>query len=282
MACDDDTFGPDALLRQPLKLKHHLLTALYQSARKTEAFSGDPTESTRISSVLFILSFRRGSGKLQEPCLILNKRSGRVKQPGDLCCPGGGISDRTDLFLSRMLLLPGSPLFRWKYWAHWRQGRSAEARALSVLLAAALREGFEEMRLNPLRVEFLGPLPPQQLVMFRRTIYPMACFVSGQRRFFPNWEVEKLVYIPIRTLLDPARYARCCMHSAIPRKAWNDATEKEFPCFTIDGDTLWGATYRITMAFLFLAFGFQPPPMEVLPVIHSILDRNYLTGSRSR
>ena len=46
----------------------------------------------------------------EEPCLILNKRSEKVRQPGDLCFPGGGISLKKDRPLSVLLRLPKSPL----------------------------------------------------------------------------------------------------------------------------------------------------------------------------
>ncbi len=82
--------------------------------------------------------------------------------------------------------------------------------------------------MNPVGVSFLGPLPPQQLAMFQRIIYPMVCWVPRQKRFFPNWEVEKLVYIPLRKLLNPDNYALCRMRSDVPRKAWNGSTKKEW------------------------------------------------------
>ena len=215
-------------------------------------------------------------------CLILNKRSESVRQPGDLCCPGGGISSRTDRFFSNMLRLPGSPLTRWPHWRHWRDKKKSESKPLTILLAGALRESFEEMRMNPAGVSFLGPLPPQQLAMFKRNIYPMVCWVPRQKRFFPNREVEKLIYIPLRKLLDPCNYALCRMRSRVPRKAWNGSTEKDFPCYIHDDtDLLWGATFRITMAFLDIRFGFGHPDPENLPVVHAALGKNYLTGNRS-
>ena len=79
---------------------------------------------------------------------------------------------------------------------------------LRLLLATALREGAEEMRLNPLGVGFQGMLPPEHLVMFNRTIYPMVGWVQRQQRFFPNWEVERIVRIPVRALLVPTDYIR--------------------------------------------------------------------------
>ncbi len=273
----------DALLDNPSELKHHIRGALHEFSREKTIYPENIAHMLKVSSVLFILgSCPSANNFSSEPCLILNKRSEKVRQPGDLCCPGGSISAWTDRFFSKMLRLPGSPLTRWPHWRQWRRGKKPESRPLAVLLAGALREGLEEMRLNPLGVDFLGPLPPQQLAMFRRIIYPMVCWVPRQRKFFPNWEVERLVYIPLRRLLNPSDYAVCRMQSEVPRKAWNDAAVKDFPCFIHDSsETLWGATFRITMAFLDLVFGFRYPGLDNLPVVHGTLARNYLTGHRS-
>ncbi len=228
------------------------------------------------SSVLFLLgpSCRTEESDFS-PCLILNKRSRLVRQPGDLCCPGGSISPRADFYLARLLGLPGSPLARWKYWKSWRKQRPDSAGRLRLLLATSLRESIEEMRLNPLAATFLGPLPPQRLIMFKRVIYPMVGWISSQRRFFPNWEVEKIVRIPIEALLRPDRYGRY-------RVGYGQASGRvirDYPCFTHnegeETELLWGATFRITMTFLETVFGFTPPAPEGLPVVSGKLDRAY-------
>ena len=243
----------------------------------------DPAPDSPVipSSVLFLLgSHAAGEPGRFDPRLILNKRSGRVPQPGDLCCPGGGISPRTDLGLSRLLRLPGSPLARWACWGRFRRRHPESVRPLSLLLATSLRESFEEMRLNPLRVTFLGPMPPEHLVMFRRRIHPMVGWVTGPQRFIPNWEVDRIVRLPLKTLLDPGRYARLR-----PDFAEGGPSPGEFPCFihtSASGETelLWGATYRITVHFLELVFGFHPPHPDGLRVVTRRLGRRYLAGSR--
>jgi hypothetical protein len=153
---------------------------------------------------------------------------------------------------------------------------------LARLLAGALRESYEEMRLNPFRVTFLGPLPSQRLVMFQREIFPMVCWLPRQKRFSLNWEVEKLVYIPLRKLLNPANYLCYRLSSDTPRKSWNHKKERDFPGFLSgnhpESEVLWGATFRITMAFLDIVFGFRHPDLESLPVVHGNLRRDYLTG----
>jgi len=49
-------------------------------------------------------------------CLILNKRSARVRQAGDLCCPGGRVNPRFDFYAARLLGCLG----------RWGAGRAGE------------------------------------------------------------------------------------------------------------------------------------------------------------
>ena len=102
--------------------------------------------------------------------------------------------------------LPGFPMAGWPFWEKMNRQNPKQADILRTLCFTSLRESFEEMRLIPFDVRFLGPLPSQKLVMFKRMIYPMTGWVGHQKRFFPNWEVDKIIYIPLRQLLDPGNY----------------------------------------------------------------------------
>ena len=93
------------------------------------------------SSVLLLLGQCPESSQI---CLILNKRSPIVRQPGDLCFPGGGISLFFDSCLARFFSLPVTSLGRWPYWPDWKQLHPGQARILSILWATGLRESFEE------------------------------------------------------------------------------------------------------------------------------------------
>jgi len=270
-----------------LKDKRALLEQITRKLNKYEpqddSLTGAVIRSPRTSAVLFLLGTQPpGSSSVFEPCLILNKRSKKVKQAGDLCCPGGSISFPLDRCVAGLLGLPGFPLSRWAGWSRWRRRSKKAAGGLAILLAAGLREGLEEMRLNPLGVKFLGPLPPQRLTTFDRVIYPLVGWVFRKQRFVPNWEVEKMVYIPLKKLLDPSNYACCRIRmNAVSKNG--TPPERDMPCF-IHGqagelEQLWGATYRIAMAFIAQVFGFKPPAIENLPVVHNELDENYRTGS---
>ena len=265
------------LLTDMPALQARIGRVLTRECRRSRVCLEIPDGGSKSSAVLFLLGEVGG-----EPCLILNKRSRRVKQPGDLCCPGGSIAPRLDALVGRLLGLPLLPLGSWPPWRGWRRSAPADARRLALLLATSLRESFEEMRLNPLGVRFLGPLPAQRLLLFRRIIYPMAAWVAAGQRFVPNWEVEKIVPIPLRCLLDPGRYVRYRLQISAAVATRFKGRSEDFPCFVFETgegrELLWGVTFRVVMVFLELVFGFRPPDPARLSVVSGRIRRHYLTG----
>jgi len=267
----------DALLQRPSELTQQIGDRLHAHNSREYIFTMEGVEVSAASAVLFLLGRLPGkTNHSEEVCLILNKRSADVRQAGDLCCPGGRVSPRLDAGLAKLLRLPMLPLVRWAFWPDWRKRRSYNVKWLRLLLATGLRESVEEMRLNPFGLKFLGPLPPQHLVMFQRIIFPMVIWVTRQKRFYPNWEVEKIVCIPLRDFFNPAQYARYRLRIESPSTGQYVNT---FPCFRYEKDDeaeiLWGATFRITMVFLNTVFGFSPPDMDSLPEIRGHLSRTY-------
>lgn len=279
--------SPTAKLRSlsgPRDLQRHVVRALSSQCGLRSLFrSEDFHLDVHTSSVLLLLSEQAPrNGGAPEFCVILNKRSKEVKQPGDLCCPGGGVELKSDTRLSKLLALPGSPLTKWPCWKHIRRERPDEARVLSILLAAGIRESWEEMRLNPLGLSFLGPLTSQCLILYRRVIHPMVVWVSRQKKYTLSWEVDRIVTIPLRELLNPYRYAVYRVYVP-PGMEWRFRGKTvDFPCYihTHDGraDLLWGATFRIVTLFLELAFGFALPNPEKLPLAPAILGEDYING----
>jgi 8-oxo-dGTP pyrophosphatase MutT (NUDIX family) len=269
------------LFSDPSALREHVSEALQEKSRGGSGFPDDVLASPGTSSVLFLLSLHCDTSL--EPCVVFNKRSSRVRQPGDLCFPGGRVAPHLDLFLSKLLKSPLSPLVRWRFWADWRDLRREQARRLSLLLATSLRESVEEMRLNPLGVTFLGPMPSEDLSLFQRILYPMVAWINRQKHFLPNWEVEKIVYVPLRELLNPAPYARYRLHFKGAGNRGSEGYIQDFPCFRHQNEkgeeVLWGATYRIVMSFLKTVFGFSAPSMDSLPEIFRTLDERYWNGS---
>jgi hypothetical protein len=102
--------------------------------------------------------------------------------------------------------------------------------------------------------------------------------LSRPQVFKPNWEVEAIVSIPLRHLLDPARYARYRVRFEGNPEA-NERLKQDFMCFRHGERVLWGATYRITTRFLEAVFDFSPPT-ENLPIVKGSLSETYLTGQR--
>jgi hypothetical protein len=274
------------LLEDPASLQSFILESLVERCGCGSLFRSEPHDRVRSSSVMLLLGRQIAEdGADPEICLILNKRSKEVLQGGDLCCPGGTINSRLDSYLARVLWLPGSPLSRWPHWSCLQKHCPDEARLLSRLFATALREGWEEMRLNPLKVRFLGPLSSQCLIVFRRVVHPMVAWISRQKRFNPNWEVEKIVNIPLRSFLDHQNYA-VYQIDVPPHLGWRlPGKDHEFPCFLYrhqnNQEVLWGVTYRIVMSFVEMVFGFGQPDVRDLPRVHGVLEECYVQGRQS-
>ena len=273
------------MLNDTPALVDRIIQVLRERFARQHSYSPDDLDPFGAAGVLLLLSNRsaeqRKPGRL---CLILTKRSHRVRQPGDLCCPGGSVSPHVDPILARFLSMPFGSLGRWKYWRQWKKNQNKMAKRLALFWATGLRESFEEMRLNPFGVRFLGPLTPRTLVMFQRTIFPLVGWIERQRRFFPNWEVEKIVAIPLEELLNPANYAQYRLHLPSGAASESKSMAREYPCFRYqtsnDTELLWGATYRIVTDFLNYIFDFNPPEPHEIPTVTGFLDPKYLTGHK--
>ncbi len=272
-----------SLLDDPASLRAHVLRVLHTHCCDEALFPAHLCRGILSSSVLMLLGMKAlENGHAPEVCVILNKRSQLVPQPGDLCCPGGTVEKTLDPYLARLLMLPGSPLVRWPHWKEFRRREPQTARLVSLLFAAGLRESWEEMRLNPLLTRFLGPLPAQKLLLFKRIIHPMVAWVHKQKRFTLSWEVERLVYIPLRSLLNSERYVRYRLYVPEHLERKFHGKSNDYPCFVhLEGqekELLWGVTYNILTYFLEKVFGFVPPSMDRVPVVPGALDACYMNG----
>lgn len=228
------------------------------------------------ASVLLPIQWEKGSG----PVILLNKRSGSVRQPGDLCCPGGRVDGFIDEVLGALLRIPVLPFPKSAAWHRCVVNLSSGSkRSLTVFWAACLRESWEEMGVLPWKVEFLGVLPLYRLRLFQRQILPMAGWIHGQTRFKPNWEVERILPIRLEDLLTPSNYVAYRIKNH-PRPG-----ENVFPAYLHqerdNKEILWGATYWIVESFLRLSLKFKSPPMESRPIMEGELAPNYLTGAKA-
>jgi 8-oxo-dGTP pyrophosphatase MutT (NUDIX family) len=236
--------------------------------------------------VLLPLYFREG-GKSGEKAagqyvFLLSKRSRSVQQPGDLCAPGGGSHSWLDSFSEKLLhfgLLPGvggpglEPAKRW--------GKETYEKIL-FFLGNALRESWEELRLSPFNLEFLGPLPTYCLQSRRWIIFPLVGRVKHSWRPKLSWEVEKIVSIPLESFFHPENYAVYSLEVPEKLAAHGIPNPWEFPCLVHrengEEEILWGATFKVIQTFFKIVFDFIFPSPDSRSVIHKPLASNYLSG----
>ncbi len=233
------------------------------------------------SAVLIPLKFDRSRS---EPLVVLNKRSDWVVQPGDLCFPGGGLDRRNDRILGFLLAWGILPTRRSGPFRNLASMGGPHKRVLLTLVASVLRESWEEMRLPPWKVEYLGCLRPHSMASFPRTIFPVVGRILGLWEGRPNWEVEKILLVPLRSLLDPDRYALCRMR--LPGPAGGERTEWEAPCFVVPDpgqeEVLWGATFQILSKFLEAVADFSVSGVRLRRTVVKDLPAHYFTGRTGR
>ena len=208
--------------------------------------------------------------------LLLNKRSSDVKQPGDLCFPGGHTNHWIDVISSHLIIPHILPLRKGKGFKLNKRTNKAAFPTITYFLGNVLREAFEEMRLNPFKVDFLGALRCYRLEQFHRTIFPIVGIIKGETKLKPNWEVDKLLKIPLLSLFEQDNYAGYRLRvTGKFRKIFN-SDSMEYECFIHrengqPDEILWGATYKITMSFLKVIFDFDPPNGRERSVVYGEL-----------
>jgi 8-oxo-dGTP pyrophosphatase MutT (NUDIX family) len=217
---------------------------------------------------------------------LLSKRSRNVQQPGDLCAPGGGIHPFLDPLSGKLLryrLVPGigGPGF-----GRAKSRGKAIYEQILFLLGNALRESWEELRLSPFNVEFLGSLPTYRLHHRSWIIFPMVGRVKHSWKPKFNWEVEKVISIPVEDFFRPTGYAVCSMEVPGNLIAQGITNPWEFPCFIHreDGEEeiLWGATFEVIQTFFEIVFGFSFPTPNKQRIVRKPLASNYFSGREKK
>jgi hypothetical protein len=233
------------------------------------------------SGVLLPLEFDSSSG---EYTVILNKRSTYVQQAGDLCFPGGGMDSRVDRILSSLLAWGVLPTRRSRPLRRLMRGSSPEREISLFILASVLRESWEEMRLPPWKVEYLGGLPTLWMQSFPRVIFPVVGRIRSGWRARPNWEVESVLRVPLRAFFDPANYAICRFAIAAPPEGGKEMLEWEYPCLVVSDpggeEILWGATFRILMNFMHRVLGLPADQINPSRRVLKELSPHYFEGKR--
>lgn len=236
-------------------------------------------EGYTASAVLLPLAF---DASLQEHAVILNKRSAHVQQAGDLCFPGGRMDRRVDGILSRLLAWGILPTGRTRPFRKLLQSSRQERGVFLFVLAGVLRESWEEMRLPPWKVEYMGALPTLWMQSFPRVIFPVVGRVRPGWKARPNWEVERVLHVPLRAFFQPENYAVCRFLVTVPSEEGRASHEWEYPCLVVRDrqgeEILWGATFRILMDFLERVF--ELPVAEINPSrrVFKELPAHYFTG----
>ncbi len=218
----------------------------------------------------------------EEYVVILNKRSIHVQQPGDLCCPGGAIERKFDRLLAYLLNWGLFPIKRSEPFKKLLQQHKQEKDIMLFILAGVLRECWEEMRLPPGKVEYLGCLPAYRLQNFSRIIFPIVGIIDGSWKARPNWEVDKIIQLPLNLFFSPANYALCSINTISPLQHKLGADFWELPCIVVPDEEgeeiLWGATFKILLSFMESVFSLPLNDINPSRKIYKELPSYYYTG----
>jgi 8-oxo-dGTP pyrophosphatase MutT (NUDIX family) len=217
-----------------------------------------------------------------EYVVLLNKRSKRVQQAGDLCAPGGGVHPFLDRITQQILRMG---LFPWTKGLAFDAGKKRGETAYKTILfflGNALRESWEEIRLSPFNLEFLGSLPSYRLQSRRWIIFPVVGRVRHPWQPKLSPEVDKIISIPLRTFFQPENHAFYSLEVPEALVAQGIPNPWAFPCLVYDADgaeeILWGATYAVMRSFLGFIFDQPLPSPDGRRVIQRKLMANYLSG----
>ena len=253
---------------------------------RLDSLSRAGREGWRTAGVLVLLYYKPGESSSPESgefYFQLIKRSAAVPQPGDLSCPGGTIHPIMDRMLSLLISHPVLPFMRGTARKYTKEKSRDVIRATSLFLATALRESWEEVRLSPFNVRFLGALPSCDLPRFRMSIFPVVGLVKRQWSWRTNWEVDKVVEVPLRAFCRFESYGTMKLETLIPLRA-SEERIRTVSCFFIeDGDgeeeVLWGSTLEILLQFFRIVFGYEPHNFKMGKAINKSISENYITGN---
>jgi 8-oxo-dGTP pyrophosphatase MutT (NUDIX family) len=115
--------------------------------------------------------------------------------------------------------------------------------------SAALREASEEVGVPPASVRVLGRLTPLHIPVSGFRLHPVVGIVDDRPQFLAaEWEVARLLEVPIDDLRDPHRVQR----ETQTRESMGKRYDVEIPYFAVEGYKVWGATAMALAEFLAL------------------------------
>lgn len=102
----------------------------------------------------------------------------------------------------------------------------------------ALREAFEEVGVNPEKVELIGRLTPLYIPVSNMMVQPVVGFTAETPDFHPNLqEVDHIITVPVGQLFDAKnKSVRVISVQNTPITA---------PYYNVNGEFVWGATAMI-------------------------------------
>ena len=198
-----------------------------------------------------------------------------VSQPGDLSFPGGMLSPIKDNLLKYLISMGIIPLLNDNKNLFIKKYDNDNNQLRMLYLASAIREAWEEVRMNPFKLIYLGSIPTYTLNMFHRIIFPSVCFLKSQSRYHMNDEVDGIINIPLSAFFNELYYYRLSVQA--PHLSNH---KEEFPCLLFkerDGEEhlLWGATFFLIMNFLKIVHNYDPPSIPAERSIKKILLPDY-------
>jgi 8-oxo-dGTP pyrophosphatase MutT (NUDIX family) len=112
---------------------------------------------------------------------------------------------------------------------------------------AALREASEEVGVAPASVRLLGRLTPLQIPISGYMLHPIVGLAESRPLFQrAEWEVARILEVPVTVLRDPAVLKR----RTRTRDIGGGRVQLDVPYFDIDGEEVWGATAMVLAEFL--------------------------------
>ncbi len=267
----------EALAATPLDYEEQF--AFLNNMRSTST----PWDGAGVLLPLFFTRLQEEESSPAQYVFLLNKRSRQVQQAGDLCVPGGGIKPIDKVFQKIMQsgLLPGG--HNKSIFLAQKRGKEVYKKIL-LILSNALRESWEEVRLSPWNIEFLGALPAYRLQSRRWIMFPVVGRVKKFWKAKLSWEVEKMVPLPLTAFFEKANYALYALEVPENLRAQGIPDPWEFPClvYKVDGieEILWGATYMVIRSFFNILFPFSLPSPNGQRIIRRPLLATYFSGNR--
>ncbi len=165
----------------------------------------DPNLDCRRAGVL-VLIYPCGD----EPCVVLTRRTDALdNHRGQISFPGGSLDPGEDA------------------------------------IAAALREGWEELGIAPARLEVIGALSPLYIPPSGFCVYPTVALVATRPDFIPNpHEVAEVIEAPLALLLAPATRRE---------ELWEiRGAPVRVPFYAVGHHKVWGATAMVLCELLSL------------------------------